>query len=176
MRGSSQVFGPWAARLAIAVVIAIVVARSSASTQAIAGAVVAAALVLWVVWRVRRPRIRDWRDAETATARWLRKAGCRRVGLTANSADGGIDVLTANWAVQVKHTSKRVGRPAVQQLVGAALDVDRAPALFSTSGFTAPGIAYAEQHDVALLELRLDGSARRVNAPARKIGKRRVRS
>ena len=80
--------------------------------------------------------------------------------------------MTADWAVQVKHTAKRVGRPAVQQLVGAALTLGREPVLFSTSGFSAPAVVYADEHDVALLELALDGSATRINRRARRVGKR----
>lgn len=133
-----------------------------------AGAVVAGA----VLRRLGSHRIRDWRDAEQATARWLRNAGCRQVRLTAPGADAGIDVLTADWAVQVKHTSKPVGRPAVQQLVGAALDVDRRPALFSTSGFTGPACRYAQEHDVALFVLGTNGRARGLNGPARQVGSR----
>jgi hypothetical protein len=56
--------------------------------------------------RLRRPHIADWRDAEDAAAQWLHKAGCREVSLTGASADGGIDVITADWAVQVKHTNR----------------------------------------------------------------------
>ena len=144
----------------------------SPRTQIAAAVVVCLILVAVAVRRLRRPRIRDWRDAEDAAARWLRSAGCRRVALTGGSADGGIDVITADWAVQVKHTAKRVGRPAVQQLVGAALTLGREPALFSTSGFTAPAFDYALEHDVALFELDLDGTARGVNRPARRVGKR----
>jgi len=120
----------------------------------------------------RRNRIRDWRQAEEAAARCLRKAGCRRVSLTQGSADGGIDVVTACWAVQVKHTAKRVGRPVLQQTVGAALSLGRRPAVFSTSGFSGPAIAYAKEHDVALFELKLNGSARSVSHTARYVGKR----
>ncbi len=138
----------------------------------IAAVIIAVVFVLLLMRWVRRPRIRDWRDAEIATARWLRRAGCRRVSMTGGSADGGIDVMTAEWAVQVKHTAKRVGRPAVQQLVGAALSVDRSPALFSTSGFSAPACNYALEHDVALFDLDLDGTAHGVNRPARRVGKR----
>ena len=144
----------------------------STRTQVAAAVLAGLVGVLLVARRLRRPRIRDWRDAEDAAARWLRAAGCRRVALTGGSADGGIDVITADWAVQVKHTAKRVGRPAVQQLVGAALTLGREPALFSTSGFTAPAYDYALEHDVALFELDLDGTARGVNRPARRVGKR----
>jgi len=60
----------------------------------------------------------------------------------------------------------------VQQTVGAALSLGRAPALFSTSGFSAPAFAYAEEHDVALLDLARNGSAQRMNRPSRRIGSR----
>lgn len=135
-------------------------------------AVGAMLVVLWLRMRLKRPRIRDWRDAEDAAADWLRKAGCREVGLTGGSADGGIDVVTANWAVQVKHTGKRVGRPVAQQVVGASLTLGRQPAVISTSGFTAPAVIYAAEHDVALLELDLNGQVHRVNPPAHLVGKR----
>lgn len=163
---------PWWLWLAAFGTGAIVLARSERSIQIAAAAIVAGVMLLWLALRLRRPRIRDWRDAESAAARWLRRAGCRRVQLTGGSADGGIDVVTAEWAVQVKHTAKRVGRPAVQQLVGAALSLDRSPALFSTSGFSAPACAYATEHDVALFELDMNGAAHGINRPARRVGKR----
>ena len=169
-------FVPWWLGVALVVVVVAVVAAFAAQadqrTQIAMGIAVSVVVALLITRRVRRPRIRDWRDAETAAARWLRKAGCRRVSLTGGSADGGIDVITAEWAVQVKHTTKRVGRPAVQQLVGAALTLDRCPALFSTSGFSAPARVYAREHDVALFELDLDGRAYGINGPARRVGKR----
>jgi hypothetical protein len=165
-------FVPWWLRITAASIVVVVVERSDRSVQILAGVVVASVLFGWLLHRIRRPRIRDWRDAEAATARWLRKAGCRRVSLTGGSADGGIDVVTAEWAVQVKHTTKRVGRPAVQQLVGAALTLDRYPALFSTSGYSAPARAYAIEHEVALFELDVSGAARGINRSARRVGKR----
>lgn len=145
--------------------------RGSGDARLVAlGLGVFAAVLLVRLWR--RPRVRTWHDAEAATARWLRKAGCRRVVMTKAGADGGLDVITADWAVQVKHTAKRVGRPAVQQLVGAALTVERSAALFSTSGFSAPAIEYAEQHQVALFELDYWGRAAGINQWSRRVGKR----
>lgn len=138
----------------------------------ISGALAVLALLAWIVRRDRQPELDDWRDAERLAAAWLRTAGCRKVEPTNAGADGGIDVLTADWAVQVKHRSARTGRPVVQQIVGAALAVDRRPAVVSTSGFTAPAIDYADAHDVALVELDDSGRARRVNVAAREIGLR----
>lgn len=139
-------------------------------------ALLLAVALVWMGARLRRPRIRDWRDAEHGAALWLRKAGCREVSLTGGSADGGLDVVTANWAVQVKHTSKRVGRPVVQQVVGAALTLGLQPAVVSTGGFTSPAIAYADEHEVALLELDLDGRVYRCNQTAHRVGKRSGRA
>ena len=105
-------FVPWWLGVALVAVVVAVVAAFAAQadqrTQVAMGIAASVVAALLIIRRVRRPRIRDWRDAETAAARWLRKAGCRRVSLTGGSADGGIDVITAEWAVQVKHTTKRV--------------------------------------------------------------------
>lgn len=132
--------------------------------------------IAFVVRRVYRhfktPAVADWRSAERAAAAWLRSNGCRRVYLTRAGADGGIDVLTAGLAVQVKHTARRVGRPTVQQVVGAAITVDRAPAVFSTGGFTAPAVDYAAEHDVALFHLHDNGAAEPLNRTARQVGHR----
>jgi len=149
----------------------------SVSPMAIAGIVGAAFVLALLVWLLRRrPRlIRDWRDAEVAAAAWLRAQGCRGVELTTAGADAGIDILTETWAVQVKHRSSPTGRPAIQQIVGAALDVERLPAVVSTSGFTAPAVTYASDHQVALVELDLTGRADPVTSSARDIGRVRLK-
>lgn len=148
--------------------------RWDRSVQLALLAAAAVVLILGLARRARRRRIRDWRDAELAVARWLRRAGCRRVAMTTAGADGGVDVVTSQWAVQVKHTTKRVGRPAVQQIVGAALSLDRRAALFSSSGFSAPALDYAVEHEVALFELGANGDAHPLNRAAREVGKRRL--
>jgi len=163
---------PWWLVLGAVLTAGVVLARAEPDVQRLALLGLGMVVVVFGIARVRRPRIRTWQDAEEVTARWLRKAGCRRVSLTGGSADGGIDVVTLDWAVQVKHTTKRVGRPAVQQLVGAALSLGLEPALFSTSGFSKPACEYAIDHNVALFELALDGTARGINRPARRVGKR----
>ena len=145
---------------------------------ALAGLLGAICVVLLLVWFVRSDRGsigRDWQQVEQDTAAWLRAVGCRQVAMTTAGADGGVDVLTSDWAVQVKHTERRVGRPAVQQIVGAALHVARRPAVVSTSGFTSPAVEYAVEHDVALIRLDEDGRGRPVTSAAREIGDERRR-
>ncbi|MEM7093163.1 MAG: restriction endonuclease [Actinomycetota bacterium] len=135
--------------------------------------------VFWLLVRfVRRARsgsALDWQEAERWSAAWLSRQGCRNVALTVAGADGGIDVLSRDWAVQVKHTARPVGRPAVQQIVGAALDADRRPAVISTSGFSAPALDYADAHEVALLVLETETVIRPVNRWALEIGGTRRR-
>ena len=148
------------------------------SAAAVAGLLGAIGVVLLLVWFVRADRgsgRRDWQQVERDTAAWLRTVGCRNVAMTTAGADGGVDVLTSEWAVQVKHTERRVGRPAVQQIVGAALHVERRPAVVSTAGFTSPAVEYAVEHDVALIRLDDDGRGRPVTSAAREIGDERRR-
>lgn len=145
---------------------------------AIVGVLGAISVVVLLVWFVRADRVsvrRDWQQVERDTAAWLRAAGCRQVAMTTAGADGGVDVLTSEWAVQVKHTERRVGRPAVQQIVGAALHVERRPAVVSTSGFTSPAVEYAVEHNVALVRLDDHGHGRPVTSAAREIGSERRR-
>ena len=170
----------WLARLvrrlpwwfwASAVVVLTLAARSWPMELAVGGSVAAGVLVAWWIWRrLRSQPIRDWQDAEVAVAVWLRRRGCRRAEVTPRGADGGIDVMTRELAVQVKHVNRRVGRPTLQQIVGAAITVDRAPAVFSTSGFSGPALEYADEHDVAIFHLYLDGRAEPLNKPARSVG------
>lgn len=170
-RGLGQVVPWWAwALVAFAAIGAL-----ADLTLAVAGVVGAVAVLVLLYVAVRHARGRgefDWRDAERATAQWLREVGCRKVELTSAGADGGIDVLTDSWAVQVKHTERRVGRPAIQQIVGAAMAVDRRPALVSSSGFSKPAVEFADEHEVALVELDDHGRGQPVNATARHIGDR----
>ncbi len=145
---------------------------------AIAGVLGAVGVVLLLIWFVRSDRGsvgRDWQQVERDTAAWLRTVGCRQVAMTTAGADGGVDVLTSEWAVQVKHTERRVGRPAVQQIVGAAMHVERRPAVVSTAGFTSPAVEFAVEHDVALVRLDEMGRGRPVTAAAREIGDERRR-
>lgn len=142
-------------------------------TSTTVGLWLAAVVVLAALWFSVRAtttsRIRDWRGAEVATARYLRRRGCGRVSLTGAGADGGIDIVTRKLAVQVKHTSARVGRPVVQQLVGAASSGDRLPVIFATGGYSGPAHEFAENRGVALFDLRMNGRAFPANHHARRL-------
>lgn len=164
---------PWWAWVVLAFAAIGVVADRLVVVGGVAGAVAVIGLLVVAVRRAGRHDDPDWQQAERAAAQWCRDAGCRKVTLTSAGADGGIDVLTAEWAVQVKHTERRVGRPAIQQIVGAAIAVERHPAIVSTSGFTKPAVEFADEHRVALIELDRAGRGIRLNEAARRVGERR---
>jgi hypothetical protein len=75
--------------------------------------------------------------------------GFEDVTVTRGSGDGGVDVVAAHAVAQVKYQAKPVGRPAVQQLRGAAHGLDEA-LFFSWSGYSRQAIEYANGASVAL--------------------------
>lgn len=91
--------------------------------------------------------------AEHLVADWMRHLGAENVRVTDFTSDGGIDVDSDQYVAQVKlYSTTTVGRPEVQQLVGAAL-VNRKKALFFTSSaYTAEAKRYAAQAEVALFK------------------------
>lgn len=58
-----------------------------------------------------------WQEAESTACQWMRKNGYPDARLTQPGADGGIDVASSKAVAQVKHHSKPVDRPDVQQLL-----------------------------------------------------------
>ncbi len=91
-----------------------------------------------------------WRAAERQAALYLQSVGATEVTVTRNGADGGIDVFATGIAAQVKHAQRPVGRPVVQQIVGASAPERLVPCVFSSSGYTAPAIRAAAETGTAL--------------------------
>ena len=118
-----------------------------------------------------RTRIHTPTEAETFVAKWLRSQGFRGVRATPPSGDAGIDVTASGISVQVKrYDSKGVGRPEVQQLVGAARVGDVA-AFFTSSRYTDAAVEYADQRGVALFafDFRRGYPVRVVNRTAERL-------
>ena len=103
------------------------------------------------------PKI-DWEDFEHLVASILQNQGWK-VSVTSKGADGGIDVVgTSNLSgekrklfVQAKHyrSDNRVGRPELQQLLGASAAENVTDAiLVSSSGFTQQAFEYATHKKV----------------------------
>lgn len=112
----------------------------------------------------RSTGITSWADAEAFVAGWLNANLPGGARVTGAGADGGIDVIGDKIAVQVKYYPKRaVGRPAIQQLAGAA--ASRKPVFFAYAGagYTTGAIAWADEHDVALMTYGSNGRVDSVN-------------
>lgn len=114
--------------------------------------------------------IDHWSDAEENAARWLRAWGYGDARTTMRGADGGLDVVGTGVAAQVKFEAKLTGRPAVQNLVGAAtvLPGEEDLFFFSNAGFSAGAVEFAEGR-VALFTYGSNGWPTPVNAQARGI-------
>jgi hypothetical protein len=108
-----------------------------------------------------------WKAAEELAASALRRSGFADARTTPAGADGGVDVSGAAMAAQVKYTDRPVGRPAVQQLSGAA--GSRTTAFFSASGYSAQAVAFGDQAGMALFLVRLPDSVSAVNACATRM-------
>lgn len=94
------------------------------------------------------------RDFELVTADWLLAWGCKGVGVTSASRDGGIDVYSDEILGQCKmRSSKKVGRPDIQNLLGSAHPYrgTRTLAFFAWSpGYSNEALKFADQNDIAL--------------------------
>lgn len=100
----------------------------------------------------------------------MRHWGFQGVRTTAAGSDAGIDVVAADAVGQVKFEARLVGRPQLQNLVGARGRAHRTRLLFFTgAGYSQPAQEYALDMDIALFEYALDGTMTAVNAPARTV-------
>lgn len=96
------------------------------------------------------PATWTWREAEKSVADWLSENGERNVCIGAGSHDGGVDVETNRWVVQVKHWSGKVGAPDVRQIFGVATVRQKHAMVVTMNGFTADARAFARHAGVAL--------------------------
>ncbi|WP_405966117.1 restriction endonuclease [Streptomyces sp. NBC_00015] len=101
------------------------------------------------------PQAIDWRACEHIAAEHLRALGIADAEVTPARGDAGIDVRSEIAIAQVKHQRTPVGRPALQNLVGAAGPAHRGEIkplkfFYSTSGYAKPAVEYARVNDVIL--------------------------
>ncbi|NES14598.1 MULTISPECIES: restriction endonuclease [Micromonospora] len=94
-----------------------------------------------------------WQQAEYLCASALRQFGFDDARITESGPDGGVDILGSTIAAQVKYTNRPVGRPLVQQLIGAA--GGSVTAFFSLAGFSAQATECAGEAAMALFVVRL---------------------
>lgn len=96
------------------------------------------------------PETWTWREAEKGVADWLSANGERNVRVGAGSHDGGVDVETDRWVVQVKHWSAKVGAADVRQIFGVATARGKHAMVVTMNGFTADARMFARDAGVAL--------------------------
>ena len=115
----------------------------------------------------RNQLIRIPQDAEDAACEWMRYWGFADARLTPDGADGGLDVIASDAVAQVKDQATPVGRPVIQQLVGAA--EGRRAIFFARQGYTSEAEEWATRNMVALFRFDLQGLPETVNEPARRL-------
>lgn len=108
-----------------------------------------------------------WQQAEELAARALRGFGFNDAGVTGSGTDRGLDVSGRNIAAQIKYTNAAIGRPVIQQLVGAS--GGRQTAFFSRTGYTEHAIEEANRNGMALFRIALPNKITAVNAVARQM-------
>lgn len=111
--------------------------------------------------------IHSWQDAEHNAATWMRYWGYRDAAAVPGGPDAGIDVRGAGAVAQVKWQSVAVGRPLLQQLVGASDRPGDKLAFFTASNYSAAAVEYAEARQIALFTHGPWGQMEPVNASAR---------
>lgn len=114
-------------------------------------------------------RKRFFQLAEELAAREMRRRGFA-ARLTQPGRDGGLDVVdpAAGLAVQVKATQYPVGRPVLQQLVGASPGARRRVCV-SLAAYSSEATAYARTHDIALFRFNLDDRIYAINPAAESL-------
>lgn len=118
-------------------------------------------------------QIRSWTDAEQNAAAWMRYWGYTDARVTNGGPDAGVDVRSSDALAQVKFEARSVGRPQLQNLVGARGRAHTTALLFFTgAGFSTHAVDYAADMDIALFEYGLDGSMKAQNGHARRLARR----
>ena len=114
--------------------------------------------------------VRAFTDAELMAASRLRELGFHDARVTPVGADGGIDVLATGALAQVKMESTLIGRPAIQQLVGAAgRNSEDELIFFSATNFTNHAIAYSDYNVISLFTYDVLGELTPVNGVAQAL-------
>ena len=120
------------------------------------------AQALWLQTRIR-PTPQEFgvsdRGAELLAAQWLRYLGEEEVIVTQYSQDGGVDVLTENFACQVKNYSKmKVSLSEIRDLLGTAHSLGLKPILLTSSTSTPSGLEFATQNKIAVIRYSTEDS------------------
>lgn len=93
------------------------------------------------------------REAEKLVQEWMVALGYPDAETTQFSQDGGVDVMTEKYAVQVKRwrKGKNLGVKDVRELFGVAIKLGKKPLVFITSGASQAALAEANDMGVAII-------------------------
>jgi len=84
------------------------------------------------------------RGAELWVADALKWLGARKVTVTQQSGDGGVDVLTSSYAVSVKHYRGSIPVEEVREIFGVSTVMNLKPMLWTSGTLTRSGAAFAD--------------------------------
>ena len=102
--------------------------------------------------------------AERLVAQWMRSLGDVTADVTQYTSDGGIDVASQDYIAQVKHYTGMVGVGEVRELAGVASTDHRTALFFTSTGYAAGAIEFADRAGVALFVYSAEeGTLRPVN-------------
>ncbi|MCW4384459.1 restriction endonuclease [Salinibacterium sp. SYSU T00001] len=96
------------------------------------------------------------RGAELWVADALRWLGVHGVEVTQQTSDGGVDVLTKDFAVSVKHYSGAVPVEEVREIFGVATVLKKVPMLWTSGTLTGSGSEFAEIAPVAVFQYEVE--------------------
>mgnify|MGYP001506751586 CR=1 FL=1 len=106
-------------------------------------------------------------QAEVVVEGIMRQIGFPDARATQRGGDHGIDVTSRDAVAQVKWQATKVGRPALQNLVGAAhLLGTRKLLFFARVGYSPQAIEFANKANIALFTFDLHGTYAAVNGAA----------
>lgn len=110
------------------------------------------------------------RGAELLAADWMRHIGILDAQVTPAKADGGVDVVSDTHVAQVKHYKGNVSVLEVRELFGVSAARGKQALFFTSAGYTADAITFAEATGLALFVYNAElGTLRGVNEPARQM-------
>ncbi|MEX1077574.1 MAG: restriction endonuclease [Homoserinimonas sp.] len=110
------------------------------------------------------------RGAELWVADALRWLGIEGVDVTRQTSDGGVDILTNDFAISVKHYSGAVPVEEVREIFGVATVLQKAPMLWTSGTLTVSGAEFADMAPVAVFQYDVETVAfAPANQPAQNL-------
>lgn len=111
--------------------------------------------------------------AERLVSAWLRFLGVEDAEPTRFTKDGGVDIESAEFVVQVKHQQGKVTSKDVQAIAGIAASSSRRAVFFTSSSYTRDAESFSDNAGVALFTFDPEGGTCQ---PVNEIAERTPRS